>query len=575
MGTSRGWRSRLRAVAVFACALVLSGCGFATLGSVERPAKKPERVSAASDARPAEPSARSGKATSDGVPERGGVAVVVARAVEGDTVEISSVVDGLSTVRLIGVDAPDPGQPHGETAREFAADNLADREVFLEFDAAPVDRYGRLLAYARLPDGRMFNELLVEKGHAQVATFPPNTRHAGLFRDAQRSAREDRLGIWGLAEEDLCKQTDRGNGIGGGCPEKPPPEPETAPEATPKATASAGQPPRPAPKPDEPEAEVVAPEPTATEPATPKPAEVEPAATRPSTAEPEEQKGPGPAPDPLPPVSPAAKASPVATLVGAGDVADCTGPGDEATSRLLARTKGTVFTLGDNAQDAGSAAEFAGCYDPSWGRFKSRTKPAVGNHEYETEWAAPYFDYFGAAAGRPDEGFYSYDRGTWHVVVLNSNCEEIGGCGPGSPQLEWLKEDLDANPSRCTLAYFHHPLFSSGRGVASGAVLPFWRVLYRRGAELVLNGHAHSYERFAPQTPLGARDPGRGIRQLVVGTGGEPARGPLGPPAPNSVVRGETTPGVLKLDLGDDAYGWRFLPAAGSTFTDSGTGRCH
>lgn len=163
----------------------------------------------------------------------------------------------------------------------------------------------------------------------------------------------------------------------------------------------------------------------------------------------------------------------------------------------------------------------------------------------------------------------------WHVVVLNSNCEKIGGCGPGSPQLEWLREDLDANPSRCTLAYFHHPLFSSGRGVETSAVLPFWRVLYRRGAELVLNGHAHSYERFAPQTPAGARDPKRGIRQLVVGTGGEPPRGPLGAPAANSVVRNDATPGVLRLYPSADSYRWRFLPVAGKTFTDSGADRCH
>jgi acid phosphatase type 7 len=573
MGISRGWRPRLRVLAVFACAAALSGCGFATLGSVENSvensAEKRERVAAASSVRPADQrDTRSAGASGDGVPNRSRVAVIVTRAIEGDTVGISSVVDGLSTVRLIGVDAPNPDQPHGDEAREFTASNLTDKEIVLEFDAAPVDRYGRLLAYAHLPDGRMFNELLVERGHAQVATFPPNTRHAGAFRDAQASAREDRLGIWGLADEDLCRQTDRGNGIGGGCPDKPPPDP--GPQATPKAIVQTADT-----QPAEPAADIKTPEPPEAEPPPPEPTLAK--APEPEVPEPETPQPPAEStPRPLPSISPVAdRTAPAATLVGAGDVADCTGPGDEATARLLSRIGGTVFTLGDNAQDAGTAGEFANCYDPSWGRFKARTKPAVGNHEYGTDGAAPYHDYFGAAAGRPGEGFYSYDRGDWHVVVLNSNCQEVGGCGPGSPQLEWLKKDLSANPSRCTLAYFHHPLFSSGRGVASGAVLPFWKVLYRRGADLVLNGHAHSYERFAPQTPSGARDPGRGIRQLVVGTGGEPAKGPLGPPAANSLVRGEATPGVLKLDLSAASYKWRFLPVAGKTFTDSGAGRCH
>lgn len=568
MGISRGWRPRLRALALFACAATISGCGFATLGSIEKRDLASPGSQAALESHPTDPRETEAPFGNEG-PKHARVAVIVTRAIEGDTVGISTVVDGLSTVRLIGVDTPSPDQPHGDEAREFAASNLVDKEIILEFDAAPVDRYGRLLAYAHLPDGRMFNEMLVEKGHAQVATFPPNTRHADVFRDAQATAREDGLGLWSLKPEDLCRQTDRGNGIGGGCPAEPPPAPEAAVETAPNTAVrtAAARPSKPDPEVKAPEAPVAAPSSEST-------------VAKPTTTKPQDPETPEPpvetAPPSLPSVSPVAKrATPAATLVGAGDVADCTGSGDEATARLLSRIGGTVFTLGDNAQDAGAAGEFANCYDPSWGRFKARTKPAVGNHEYATEGAAPYYDYFGSSAGRPGEGFYSYDRGAWHVVVLNSNCEEIGGCGPGSPQLEWLKRDLDANPSRCTLAYFHHPLFSSGRGVETDAVLPFWRVLYRRGAELVLNGHAHSYERFAPQTPAGARDPERGIRQLVVGTGGEPPRGPLGTPAANSIIRGEATPGVLKLDLAADSYKWRFLPVVGKTFTDSGAGRCH
>jgi len=182
---------------------------------------------------------------------------------------------------------------------------------------------------------------------------------------------------------------------------------------------------------------------------------------------------------------------------------------------------GTVYTTGDNAYESGTASEFANCYEPTWGRFKERTYPSVGNHEYETPGAAPYFEYFGAVAGDRFKGYYSYNLGDWHVVALNSMCEMVGSCKATSPMVTWLKQDLAENPSTCTLAYFHHPVFSSG--TLNGGfpkMKPSWEALYTAKAEVVLNGHVHNYERFAPQTPSGVADPAQGIREFVVGTGG-------------------------------------------------------
>jgi hypothetical protein len=201
-------------------------------------------------------------------------------------------------------------------------------------------------------------------------------------------------------------------------------------------------------------------------------------------------------------------------LVGAGDIASCSSEGDEATANLLDGIEGTVFTLGDNAYHDGTAAEFADCYDPTWGRHKARTKPSAGNHEYNTSGATPYYDYFGAAAGDPDKGYYSYDAGSWHIISLNSNCSQVGGCAKGSPQGQWLRADLAAHPTSCTLAYFHHPLFSSGKHGNQARVRPFWEVLYEANADMVLSGHDHSYERFLPQDPYGTANSTRGIREL-------------------------------------------------------------
>jgi acid phosphatase type 7 len=209
------------------------------------------------------------------------------------------------------------------------------------------------------------------------------------------------------------------------------------------------------------------------------------------------------------------------TLVGAGDIASCNYTADSATARLVGSIPGTVFTLGDNVYPDGTIKQFRNCYEPTWGKYKKRTKPSVGNHEYRTPEASGYFNYFGARAGVPSEGYYSYRRGSWHIVVLNSNCEKVGGCGRRSPQGRWLRRDLANHQARCTLAYFHHPLYSTGDNTATPEVKPFWRILYDRGADVILSGHAHRYERFAPIIPGGVRSAEKGIRQFVVGTGGQ------------------------------------------------------
>lgn len=275
-----------------------------------------------------------------------------------------------------------------------------------------------------------------------------------------------------------------------------------------------------------------------------------------------------------PDVPAAADVPAVQVLVGAGDIASCASTGDESTAALLDAIPGTVFTTGDNVYNHGTPVEFARCYEPSWGRHRARTRPAPGNHDYGTPHAAGYFAYFGEAAGAPNKGYYSYNLGSWHIVVLNSNCGAVGGCGPGSPQERWLRADLAAHPAACTLAYWHHPRFSSGPHGGTMAVQAFWQALYEAGAELVLNGHDHLYERFAPQDPDGRRDEERGIRQFTVGTGGASLYA-VGRPAPNSEVVNTTTYGVLKLTLYPDRYEWEFVPVPGGRFTDSGSGTCH
>jgi hypothetical protein len=263
-------------------------------------------------------------------------------------------------------------------------------------------------------------------------------------------------------------------------------------------------------------------------------------------------------------------------IVGAGDIASCSSTGDEATATVLDGIAGTVFTLGDNAYSNGTATEYTNCYGPSWGRHLARTRPSPGNHEYNTLDATGYYGYFGSAAGDPTKGYYSYDLGAWHIIVLNSNssCTTIS-CAAGSAQDTWLRADLAAHSNVCTLAYWHHPRFNSGASHGNNtAVANFWDALYLYGADVILNGHEHVYERFAPQTPAAVADPTTGIRQFTVGTGGV-SHYTFGTIQPNSEVRNATAYGVLKLTLHATSYDWQFVPVAGATFTDSGTGSCH
>ena len=275
---------------------------------------------------------------------------------------------------------------------------------------------------------------------------------------------------------------------------------------------------------------------------------------------------PPPPPPPSPPGQP-----PV--LVGAGDIADCAGPGDEATAALLDKTPGTVFTVGDNAYPNGTSTDFANCYEPGWGRHKARTRPAAGNHEYYTPGAKAYFDYFGAAAGDPAKGYYGYDLGTWRIIVLNSECSEVGGCQQGSPQEQWLRRELEANAAKNVLAYWHRPRFNCGTHPSDASMDAFWQALYGHGADVVLAGHDHSYQRFAPQDPSGKADNQYGVRQFVVGTGGRSHYASCA--MPNTEVHNGDTYGLLKLTLDTSSYSWEFLPEAGRTFTDRGSSPTH
>jgi calcineurin-like phosphoesterase family protein len=237
-----------------------------------------------------------------------------------------------------------------------------------------------------------------------------------------------------------------------------------------------------------------------------------------------------------------------------------------------------VLPLGDNAYTNGTLARYRQLYQPTWGRLDPISHPIPGNHEYittaESVDAGGYFAYFRSRAGVVRKGWYSFDLGRWHLIALNGNCPPAGGCGPGSPQERWLRADLAAHPNACVLAYWHEPRFSSGRHGNNTAYGAFWDDLYRAGAELVLNGHDHDYERFAPQAPDGRRDPARGIREFVVGTGGANLRA-FHAVEPNSEVRHNTNFGVLLLELRPDGYGWRFASTAGGSFSDSGSGACH
>jgi len=308
---------------------------------------------------------------------------------------------------------------------------------------------------------------------------------------------------------------------------------------------------------------------------------------------------------------PGASQTQTVTLVGAGDIAECSEDNNaQATAALLDKIPGTVLALGDNAYPDGTRTQYANCYDNYrlsdgsvydatrtfwWGQYKDRTMPVVGNHEYHiSKVAQPYFDYFSALNGfkqprapvpnttrnpglTPGKGYYSYDRGSWHIVALNSNCNKVGGCEKTSAQGTWLRNDLANTTNKlCTLAYFHHPLYSTGSNIPNANVKPLWQILYNNGAEVIVNGHAHRYERFAPITPRGTTDVQKGIRQFVAGTGGAPGGSEVYYDQAPGVEKVQTgTSGVLKLDLSAGSYSWRFIPIAGQTFTDSGNGSCH
>ncbi len=277
---------------------------------------------------------------------------------------------------------------------------------------------------------------------------------------------------------------------------------------------------------------------------------------------------------PLPETTLAQSTDPV--FVGAGDIASCGRTQDESTAQLLDSIAGTVFTLGDNVYPDGTTTEFTNCYGPTWGRHKNRTKPSPGNHDYHTAGASGYYTYFGSAASPLDtnctancKGYYSYNLGAWHIIALNSEIDHSAG----SPQEQWLRSDLAANQNVCTLAYWHKPRFSSGTHGNNSSFQPFWQALYDYGADVALNGHDHTYERFAPQSPTGQSAPTRGIREFVVGTGGASLYS-FPTIQPNSEARNNTAWGVLKLTLRATSYSWEFVPIAGQTFTDSGSANC-
>lgn len=253
----------------------------------------------------------------------------------------------------------------------------------------------------------------------------------------------------------------------------------------------------------------------------------------------------------------------------AGDVAQCDVPGAQLTAQLIKSLPYTVLALGDLAYPSGTPEEFKHCYEPAWGAFKARTYPAPGNHDYGMPGASGYFDYFGVRAGDRNKGYYSFDIGQWHIVSLNSNRE----LEPGSPQMVWLAADLQQHPHACVLAYWHHPRFSSGPHGDDVRLKAIWALLYRQGVSVVVAGHDHDYERFAPMNDKGERDAVRGIRSFVAGTGGAQHYRLRQRHLLSEVWHGDSW-GVLQLTLHAHSYAWEFLPVAGSIFHDAGSAQC-
>lgn len=263
-------------------------------------------------------------------------------------------------------------------------------------------------------------------------------------------------------------------------------------------------------------------------------------------------------------------------LLAAGDIARCGSPGDQLTANILGQyPNATIAPLGDNAYESGTITEYTSCYGPTWGVYNNRAEPIPGNHDYLTPNASGYFQYFGSIAGDPTKGYYSYNLGGWHMIALNSNCSQVGSCGVGSPQETWLRADLAANPTQCSLAYWHDPFFSSGMNGDDTEMRHLFTDLYTAGVDILLSGHDHDYERFAPQDPSGNLDTAHGIVQFVAGTGGGDHTALVYPLQPNSQASNDTTFGILKLALKSGSYSWQFIPVQGGSFTDSGSGTCH
>jgi len=269
-------------------------------------------------------------------------------------------------------------------------------------------------------------------------------------------------------------------------------------------------------------------------------------------------------------------------IIAAGDIGDCTRTSDEATGALLDTIPGTVMPLGDNAYLSGTPTEYATCYDPAWGRVKNRTRPVPGNHDYynpgPSKNADGYFGYFGAAAGPDKKGYYDFTLGTWFIIVLNTGTENGDSIKAGSAQEQWLRAELASHSQQCTLALWHHPQFTTvtGRPFIRPETTPLFQALYDGGVDLLLNGHDHTYQRFAPMRADGTADAAFGVRQITAGTGGGEGLYGFGPTIPNLEVRNADTFGVLKLTLHESSYDWKFIPAPGfGSFTDSGSGNCH
>jgi acid phosphatase type 7 len=265
------------------------------------------------------------------------------------------------------------------------------------------------------------------------------------------------------------------------------------------------------------------------------------------------------------------------TLVGAGDIAVCGTERDSATAALVQDVLNSdptaiAFTSGDNAYPDGSPEDFNNCYEPTWGVFKARTRPTPGNHDYLTPGAAGYFAYFGRRAGPEGRGWYKILAGTWRVYMMTSECPVDSSCF--RKQLRWLKADLRNNPRECTMAVWHRPLFSTGEHGNSVRMRQVFSVLYNRGAELVINGHDHGYQRFKPADAMGIEDPTRGIREFVVATGGASLYA-FETDSALLEARDNTSHGVLKLTLAAGSYSWEFIPVPGKTFTDTGSADCH